>query len=556
MRKTAKITLTVLLTFALILTTYIGYPKAQAYTPPYTTIRVGLYYGSNALPSANLQNVSGCGSGYEFGLLDESRSFIPIGASTSETKITVLRDRNMVYNSSQNRYDPGTSGSVVVGCYHIQLDSPFSAYADAAAAVAGYSTGFVKYSNGSFYGMIGNYGTFEEASAAIGSNGLAGCSVNSGTTYTMTVVATGTNRILFEFDYGASYYLTVMPLSQGGEKCVTWFKGYRYYGAFQYHREGGGDLIVYNAVDIEDYVKGVIPWEMIPSWPLEALKAQAVCARTYVMASRKHSGFDVCTTECCQVYQGIGRANATTDMAVDQTAGQYMTHNGELCVAYYSSSDGGATENSENVWNEAIGYLRGVVDPYEADIADTAPNYRWTVTYTPSQLTSRLRSKGYNVGTIVSMTVSEYTATGNVYKVTLTDSNGVKWNFTKGSVVRSALGVSSIRFTVNGAAPDTYYINGASGTITGSLDSVYAVGGSGNSEILGHNNVYAVTGTGEVQKVGGGTQQTSSGNFVLTGTGRGHNVGMSQWGAYSMAKFYNMPYDQILKFYYTGVTIG
>jgi stage II sporulation protein D len=113
---------------------------------------------------------------------------------------------------------------------------------------------------------------------------------------------------------------------------------------------------------------------MSPSWPLEALKAQAVCARTYVMASRKHSGFDVCTTECCQVYQGIGRANATTDMAVDQTAGQYMTYNGELCVAYYSSSDGGATENSENVWNEAIGYLRGVVDPYEADIADTARN--------------------------------------------------------------------------------------------------------------------------------------------------------------------------------------
>jgi stage II sporulation protein D len=556
MRKTAKIILTLLLTFALILTTYIGYPKAQAYTPPYTTIRVGLYYGSNALPSANLQNVSGYGSGYQFGLLDEGRNFIPIGASTSETKITVLRDRNMVYNSSQNRYDPGSSGSVVVGCYHIQLDSPFSTYADAAAAVAGYGSGFVKYSNGSFFGMIGNYLTSEEATAAIGSNGIAGCSVNSGTSYTMAVVATGTNRILFEFDYGASYYLTVMPLSQGGEKCVTWFKGYRYYGAFQYHRENGGDLIVYNAVDIEDYVKGVIPWEMSPSWPLEALKAQAVCARTYAIASHKHSGFDVCTTEDCQVYQGIGRANATTDAAVDQTAGQYMTCNGELCIAYYSSCDGGATENSENVWNEAIGYLRGVIDPYEADIADTAPDYRWTVTYTPSQLTTRLRNKGYNVGTIVSMTVSEYTAVGNVFKVSLLDSNGVTWSFKKGEQLRSVLGVSSIRFTLNGASPDTYYINGSGSTITGGLDNVYAVGGSGNAEILGHNNVYAITGTGDVVEVGNGTQQTSSDKFVMTGAGRGHNVGMSQWGAYSMAKHHNMTYNQILQFYFTGVTIG
>ena len=141
--------------------------------------------------------------------------------------------------------------------------------------------------------------------------------------------------------------------------------------AFSITGENGGDLIVYNLVDIEDYVKGVIPYEMSNSWPIEALKAQAVCARTYAMASRKHSGFDLCTTECCQVYRGVGLANDTTDSAVEQTAGQYLTYNGELCVTYYSSSDGGATENSENVWTAAVGYLKGVIDPYEADIADS-----------------------------------------------------------------------------------------------------------------------------------------------------------------------------------------
>ncbi len=559
MKKAAKISLLTLLILMLVFTTYFGYPKAEAYTPPYTMIRVGLYYGSNTLPSANLQNVTGCGSGYQFGILDDDRNFIPLNVTTAETKITMLRDRNMVYNSSKNRYDPGSEGSIVVGCYHIQMNVPYTTYAEAAAAVSGFSTGFVKYSNGSFYGMTGNYISAEDASAAITANGLTECAVNSGSSYTMTVVATGTNRILFEFEYGTSFYLTVMPLSQNGEKCVTWFKGYRYYGGFQYHREGGGDLIVYNAVDVEDYVKGVIPYEMSASWPLEALKAQAVCARSYAIANLgKHSsyGFDLCTSECCQVYRGVGLANANSDAAVDQTAGMYMTYNGELCVAYYSSCDGGATENSENVWNEAIPYLRGVIDPYEADVAGSLSYYNWTVTYTPAEITSRLRSKGYNCGTIVSMTVSQFTDVGNVYKVTLTDSNGVKWNFTKGDRIRSALGVSSIRFTINGDTQNTYYINGASGTITGSLENSYAVGSNGIAEILGHNNVYAITGTGETLEIGEDTQQNTSGNFVITGTGRGHNVGMSQWGAYSMAKYHNMTYDQILRFYFTGVSIG
>lgn len=556
MSKTAKIILTILLTFTLILASYIRLPDAQAYSPPYTTLRVGIYYGSNALPSANLQNVTGCGSGYQFGILDDNRQFIPLGASVSETKISMLRDRNMVFDAANSRYIPGSEGSVVVGCYHIQLNTAYSTYAEAQAAVSGYASGFVKYSNGSFYGCIGNYLSAEEAAAAISSNGIASCSVNCGTSYTMTVVATGTARILFEFEYGTSYYLTVMPISQNGEKCQTWFKGYRYYGGFQYHREGGGDLIVYNCVDIEDYVKGVIPWEMSNSWPLEALKAQAVCARTYVMASNKHSAFDVCTTECCQVYRGVGQSNATTDMAVDQTAGQYITHNGRLCTTYYSSSDGGATENSENVWNEAIPYLRGVIDPYEADVTGIVPNYSWTITYTPAEITARLKNKGYNCSTIVSMAVSQYTDVGNVYKVTLTDSNGVSWSFSKGSSLRSVLGVKSIRFTINGDAPNSIYVNNPAGMITGGLQSSYAIGGSGLSEIIGHDNVYAINGTGEVVKVESTPQQGPSDKFVISGTGLGHNVGMSQWGAYSMAKFHGMNYEQILKFYFTGVSIG
>lgn len=557
MKKTAKVFLTCLLTLAIFLASS-GYHNARAYTPSFTTLKVGLYYGGTALPAANLQNVTGYGNGYQFGILDINRQFIPLGASTSETKISVLRDRNMVYSSSTNNYSPGTSGDILVGCFHIQLSNTYTTYSDAQTAAGSYESGFVKYSSGKFYVCIGNYLSADAANAAIAQKGLASCSVTSGTTSTVTVVKTGTNTILFEFEYGSACNLVVMPVSSNGTKCQTWFKGYRYYGAFQYTRTDGGDLSVYNCVNIEDYAKGVIPYEMSNTWPLEALKAQAVCARTYAIANLgKHSDFDVCTTEHCQVYRGIGSSNGTTDSAVDQTAGQYLTYNGQLCNTFYASSDGGATENSENVWSEAIPYLRGVVDPYEADVATIITGYNWTVTYTSAEITSRLRNKGYNCGTIVSMAVSQYTDVGNVYKVTLTDDSGKKFTFTKGESIRLALGVYSIHFSISGGASSgDVYVNGANTKISGGLQSSYAISGSGLSEILGQNNVYAITGTGETVAVETETPQQTDCVFTIKGTGRGHSIGMSQWGAYSMAKYHGMTYRQILSFYYTGVTIG
>lgn len=541
-----------------ILLTSFGYQKAWAYTPSFTTLKVGLYFGGTALPAANLQNVTGFGNGFQFGILDLSRQFQPLGVVTAESKISLLRDRNMVYSSSSSNYSPGTSGDVLVGCFHIQLNNTYTTYSNAQAAAVGYQSSFIKFSSGNFYVCIGNYLSADDANAAIAQKGLSSCTVTFGTSSTVTVVKTGTNTIIFEFEYGSACNLVVMPLSSNGVKCQTWFKGYRYYGAFQYNRADGGDLSVYNCVNVEDYVKGVIPYEMSSSWPLEALKAQAVCARTYAFANLgKHSDFDICTTEHCQVYRGIGSANSTTDTAVDQTSSQYLTYNGQLCTTFYSSSDGGATENSENVWAETIPYLRGVVDPYEQDIASMVSGYSWTVTYTSADITTRLRNKGYNCGTIVGMAISQYTDVGNVYKVTLTDDSGKKFTFTKGESIRSVLGVYSIHFSISGGASSgDVYVNGPNTSIPGGLQSSYAVGGSGLSEILGQNNVYAITGTGETVAVETELPQQTDCVFTIKGTGRGHNVGMSQWGAYSMAKYHGMTYCQILSFYFTGAAIG
>jgi peptidoglycan hydrolase-like amidase len=161
------------------------------------------------------------------------------------------------------------------------------------------------------------------------------------------VTKTRTNQILFEYDCWGILPLGVMPDGQG-EKAVTWFKGYRYHGGFEYVRVTGGNLNVCNVVNLEDYVKGVIPYEMNPDWPAEALKAQSVCARTYVCSASKHQrayGFDVCNTTDCQVYYGVGKATAASDAVVDATAGECLYHDGVLLAdAVYHSSDGGATE--------------------------------------------------------------------------------------------------------------------------------------------------------------------------------------------------------------------
>jgi len=537
-------------------------PRARAFGAPADTVKIGLYNNSTGAAtyvSANLQNVTGCGSGYDFGYFDSGRNFVSLGAGTDMDRITVMVDRNMTYSASDNAYAEGTGGSAEVGCFHLQLGGSYGDYASAQAAAAAVTvmTTFVKYSDGAFYACVGSFTSSADADKAASFAGITDYTVTSGTSYTVTVVETGTATILFEFDSGASRSLAVMPRASG-VKAQTWFKYYRYYGAFSYVRPSGGDITVVNYVNLEDYVKGVIPYEMSASWPVEALKAQAVSARNFVVANlNKHSsrGFDVCNTDDCQVYRGTGSASANSDSAVEGTTGQYLTYQGALCETYYFSSDGGATENSENVWSAALPYTRGIPDPYEAKIAGSVSDYHWTVTYTGAQLAAKLQARGYSCGTITAFEVTEFTQMGNVLKIRFTDENGKTFTFSK-ERTRTLLGFNSQRYTVSGggsASGADIYANGSSASLGSTLSGLFAIG-SGGTSALGGGSVYAITGSGSVVAVGG-SSQAGSDSFTISGAGRGHNVGMSQWGAYSMAKYYNMSYDEILSFYYTGAEV-
>ena len=377
------------------------------------------------------------------------------------------------------------------------------------------------------------------------------------------VTVTGTDEVLFETEEDT---LGVLPQDRSP---ITWFKGYKYCGGFEYTRSGSG-LQVVNVVDLEDYVKGVLPYEMGPGWPSAALEAQAVCARTYVQGHSKHLkdyGFDVCAATCCQVYNGTNGATAVTDDAVDATAGECLYYDGELVMnAVYHSSDGGATEDAVNVWGTEVPYLKGKEDPFEAET--NIPNYSWTVTYTAEELTWVLQNSGYNIGTVQDVYISGRTDQGNVSRVTFVDTAGKELTV-RGEACRMAFysntygkNVRSMRFEITGgsgeqtSAGGTYYVNGA-GTKLSTLAGVSVISGGGTVTTLPAGELYVLTSSGKAVIGGKSSKVTSSkasGIFVITGTGSGYNVGMSQYGAKAMAE-QGYTYDEILEFYYTDITI-
>ena len=460
-----------------------------------------------------------------------------------------------VFISGGTYFQSTSNYSEYIGAYHLQLARAYGSYDEAAAAASYYAGGFVAYLGDRFAVRVGQYRTGEGVARALGEWTGEPAEIVSPSRTGVMVTATGTDRILFYFDCGGQKSLAVMPRSIGGEKPETWFRNLRYYGAFEYPRAAGGELSVINVVNIEDYVKGVIGWEIGTNAPLEALKAQAVASRCYALTQTRHrsQGFDVCPETDCQVYKGIAASNATTDRAVDETAGVYVYYNGSLAETYFYSSNGGASEDVKNVWGSEFAYLKGKTDPYEADVASRIDKYKWSTTFTRSELESRLAAYGYSVGTLKNVYVSEYTPNGNVYAVTYVGSNATRTILREKN--RLMLNLRSLRFDIGGSANDSYYVNGANTSVNG-LRGVYTISGGGtvSQYSAGAGDTYVVTsgGTAKLQK---DTPSTSGGDtFTFSGSGFGHSVGMSQWGAIAMAER-GYGYRDILEFYYTGVEV-
>ena len=256
-------------------------------------------------------------------------------------------------------------------------------------------------------------------------------------------------------------------------------------------------LTVINYVKLEDYVKGVVPYEMSAYWTFEALRAQAVCARTYAMYnidSYADYGFDLTDDTRSQVYRGTLDADSTTDDAVDSTSGQLLRYNGELCEIYYFSADGGATEDGKNVFSTDKPYLAGKTDPFEAHADHSFET--WTIELSGQEIQHRLNNAGYEIGKVCDI-YPVMSKTGNVVALHFYDEE----------------------------------------------DRVVTIDGRRCYTVLGlHNCRFQIV--------------HSSGDFSFSGSGWGHNCGMSQWGAYAMADTYGYNYEDILRFYFTGAYVA
>ncbi len=532
---------------------------AEASADPVPYVRVGLYWGNKALEGANLLNYTG--SGYALGYFDEDLQFVPL-LRTEERAISMLKDWSLYYVGGQY-ISEGSSDNLRVGCYHIRLGS-YDSCEEAMEEASAYSDGYVGFINGTWYAFCGNYLSQSAAENAAASRGIYGTAMTA-SSRCVTVVVTGTDRIIFQYDGGTESSLGVMPQpDESGERPITWFRGYKYYGGFQYTRRDGGNLTVVNVLEMDDYICGVVPYEMSPNWPLEALKAQAVSARTYAASQlHKHEslGFDLCNSTCCQAYLGVNVDAPDCEEAVRDTSGIYVTYEGEYASTFYHSCDGGATENSENVFYEAIPYLKGVYDPYESHVVTGYEH--WSYVYTADEITWILQNKGYKCSRIVSITPT-YTEVGNILSLKFTDASGVSWTFSRSrasTILNSQTYnrvIRSQRFTVTAAGAEEafLYINGAETKVSDS-DSLCAVDSSGQVHIIGErDSLTVITGTGvETVLLNGSGQAIYSDRFLVSGSGWGHNVGMSQYGAKAMAEL-GFTYDEILKFYFSGVDVG
>jgi len=258
----------------------------------------------------------------------------------------------------------------------------------------------------------------------------------------------------------------------------------------------GGTLQLVNEVDLEEYTKGVVPAEMSPAWHPEALKAQAVVARTYALYQRTLNAardYDLVATVQDQVYQGRQGIDQRVQQAVESTRGLAVAYQNAPIYAAFSSTAAGPTEDAVNVWSKDLPYLKGVDCPFD----ENAPRYQWRTALKLSELENTFRRQGVDVGAIASLTPFAYSRAGRVTKLRILHSRGEL--ILRGEDFRRLIGYSVI--------PSTQF----------------------DVDVMGWE-------------------------LVLSGRGAGHAVGLCQWGAKEMAE-HGYSYATILAYYFPGTEL-
>lgn len=323
----------------------------------------------------------------------------------------------------------------------------------------------------------------------------------------------------------------------------------KYRGTLEISRKPDGSLLIVNTLGEEEYLYGVVPIEMSNSWAaqgIEALKAQAVAARTYLHShydSKLTKGYNITDSpNIDQAYAGYG-AEGAASRAVDATAGEVLVDKVSqkpINTSYHSHS-GGHTEDSENVWGGIDPHLRGKEDPFSQGQGFLGDKWSFTVS-------AMALGKPLGLGPVVSVNLEKYPS-GRVKNVSLTDATG-KTASKSGRQLAGIFyprnrGISNRDFLGNFFSVTVLNTGDADSLITDPLDFFRQKLKNASGPRL--DRVYTPD-----------TPPTSAPSpfpvYVFTGSGWGHGVGMSQWGAYGMARK-GYTYRQILEYYYTDVTV-
>jgi stage II sporulation protein D len=270
-------------------------------------------------------------------------------------------------------------------------------------------------------------------------------------------------------------------------------KPYRGIAEISYNDKG---LLAVNELPLEDYLVGLINCEISSTWPIEAIKAQAVIARTYAVnrrAARRNALYHLESSVIDQVYNGCEIEDNRARRGVSDTAGEVLTYDGAIIQAFYHSSCGGKTEAAENVWGTSIPYLKGV----DCEYCKLSPSSAWDQKLSLKELEERLRAAGFK-----------------------------------------ATGLIDIRAGVRNSR--------------GRLKNVIAVTQRGEVAIPG-DQFRKAAGYGIIKSTNF-TVRVVNGDALFSGTGNGHGVGLCQWGAKQRA-LEGFSYSEILSYYYPGTVM-
>lgn len=257
---------------------------------------------------------------------------------------------------------------------------------------------------------------------------------------------------------------------------------------------GQNRITVINELSIDDYLKGVLPREVVESWPDECLRVQAVASRTYLashLGRHRNRGFDLCSDVHCQVYGGTNKESPKCSAAVDATRGQILVYQEKPISAYFHSNCGGITEEVQYVWGLTP---QRYLPRKRCGFGTKDPRYNWTWSLDDPSILAALKKSGKAQGSVIKkIDLVKKSQSGRAEAISVVTDKGVFKM--KGNDFRIALHPEKVRSTLWTS--------------------------------FSHRG----------------------GRLKLSGTGWGHGVGMCQWGAKGMAEA-GRPYREILSFYY------